>query len=171
MKKVVLSVVLCLIAIIGIRAVYNHFTPPTPTPTPCVTTVSPRCPVRQQTVTVTAELFEYGIILQISYYPYALIFPRYGYGYLRTYPDVWSGGLETQEANPDGVRQTQRGLDDQRARLGEVIEAAITYTTQLEIAYGETTPHDDVTYIRLPDGRGIGFDVLSGHWHFVDETP
>jgi len=130
--------------------------------TPCTSTISPSCPVSQETRTVTVEFFEEGISLRISDYRLVIVLGYYAddmeYGYLDTFPNIW------------GAPESQASLDNSRpSGIGEVIEASVvTYSTTLELFSGENTPHDDMTYLRLPDGRGIGFDTLSGHWFFVE---
>jgi hypothetical protein len=176
MKRIVFSVVLFVIAMISMRVVYNRFTPPS---IACLTTVLPFCSVEEQTVTLTTQVFEHGITLRLSF-PSRLHVLRYyseqrGYGYMVSSSSTWSDGPLSQTANPYGSELTQRNLEslwqNRMRSLGLATEDAITYTTTLEITGGTTLyPSDSVTYMRLPDGRGIGFDENSGHWHFVDET-
>lgn len=140
--------------------------------TPCVNEMSPTCPVSRKTTEVTMQTFEHGMMLQLHDSHY--IDWLGNDGEFDSYKDDWNGQPLRPETPPTGLLQPAGSFGylwltyPKPDSFGWATAETVTYTTALEIAEGTTyAPSDDVTYMRLPDGRVIGLNSYGHTWFFL----
>jgi hypothetical protein len=144
---------------------------------PCVRIFAPACPVSYNPAHVLLQMFENGIMVQFADRPQIYVF--FTGDMMMSYYEVdnYESRYFPTETPPEGFYRPEGSFEHiwlnspgLRDSLGWATGIQVDYQTTIESYLGSYSPHDDVSYLQLPDDRAIAFDILSSYWSFAEPS-